>query len=87
MVKNLDKFFDPATFPTTSTVEVDISYFKAVRSKLKTSFAIPNDATKIYDWDYPLAEKLINDSIQSGIEFVLIEKEIYEQKVKELANL
>jgi len=87
MVKNLDKFFDPATLPKASTVEVDILYFKAVRRKLQAPFAIPNNPTKIYSWDYPLAEKLINDSIQSGIEFVLIEKEIYEQKVRLLAKL
>lgn len=87
MVKNLDKFFHPDTLPNRSTVEVDISYFKAVRSKLQLSFAMPNYPEKIYAWDYPLAEKLITESIQLGVEFVLIEKINYEQKIKELANL
>lgn len=87
MAKNLDKFFDPATLPQKTKVEVDISYFKTVRSKLQISFAIPNDPNKVYEWDYPLADKLLSDSIDSGVEFVIVEKNNYEKKVKELANL
>lgn len=86
MTKNLDKFFDPLTLPSPSTIEVDLSYFKVVRTKIKVSFSIPNNPMKVYCWDYPLADSLLEDTLKAGIQFVLVEKELYEKKVKELAG-
>ena len=87
MAKNLHKFFDPDTIPTDSKVRVDISYFRMIREKIKISFLLPNDPSGEFPWDYPMAEEILEEVLKAGIDYILVDKEIYQEKVKELAGL
>ncbi len=87
MPKNLDKFFDPETLPEKSKVEVSITYFKVIRTKLRLPFTLPQSLEKEYAWDYPLADAVLEDCISKGGDTVLVDGKLYNEKVKALANL
>ncbi len=86
MPKNLNKFFDPDTLPEESKVEVSITYFKIVRTKLKLPFTLPKSLEKEYAWDYPLADSVLDECISNGGDIVLVDSKLYQQRVKILAN-
>lgn len=86
MSDGLKKFFDPKTIPNYGFKAVPVEYFEKIRHRLQISFALSSEPTKIYQWNDPVAQKCLSEFKSSGGSEILVERELYEQKIKELAE-
>lgn len=86
MNDGLKKFFDPQSIPKEDYKAIAVDYFEKIRHKLRLSFAFPNNPEKILHWDDPEVEKSLFDFKAKGGSEILVKREQYEQKIKELAD-
>jgi len=86
MSDDLKKFFDPKTVSVDNYRTVPLDYFEKVRHKLKLAFALSDNPLKLYQWDDPEAQRSLLEYKANGGSEILIDREKYDLKIKELAE-